>query len=74
MAMESVGVDVEEIDRTEDLYRARDRERLKAQIESGDLRAQIDRIITGPEPRRARVRGAPASARSRSKKAGRCRG
>jgi CPA2 family monovalent cation:H+ antiporter-2/glutathione-regulated potassium-efflux system protein KefB len=50
MAMESVGVDLEEIDRTEELYRARDRERLKAQIASGDLRAQIDRIITAPEP------------------------
>ena len=49
LAMESVGVDVEEIDRTENLYRARDRERLKAQIESGDLRAQIDRIVTSPE-------------------------
>ncbi|HMG47307.1 MAG TPA: cation:proton antiporter [Allosphingosinicella sp.] len=50
MAMESVGVDLEEVDRTEELYRARDRERLKAQIASGDLRAQIDRIITEPEP------------------------
>ena len=40
----------EEIDRTEELYRARDRERLKAQIASGDIRAQIDRIITAPEP------------------------
>lgn len=49
LAMESVGVDGEEIDRTEDLYRARDRERLKAQIESGDIRARIDRIITSPE-------------------------
>jgi glutathione-regulated potassium-efflux system protein KefB len=49
MAMEAVGVDVEEIDRTENLYRARDRERLKAQIESGDIRAQVDRIITTPE-------------------------
>ncbi|HYI64263.1 MAG TPA: cation:proton antiporter [Allosphingosinicella sp.] len=49
MAMESVGVDLEEIDRTEDLYRARDRERLRAQIETGDLRAQVDRIITTPE-------------------------
>ncbi|HKR23752.1 MAG TPA: cation:proton antiporter [Allosphingosinicella sp.] len=49
LAMESVGVDVEEIDRSEDLYRRRDRERLKAQIESGDIRAQIDRIITRPE-------------------------
>ncbi|MEA2999465.1 MAG: glutathione-regulated potassium-efflux system protein KefB [Sphingomonadales bacterium] len=50
MAMEKVGVDREEIDRTEDLYRARDRERLKAQLETGDLRARIDRMITAPEP------------------------
>ena len=49
MAMDSVGVAEEEIDRTENLYRARDRERLKAQIETGDLRARIDRIITAPE-------------------------
>jgi CPA2 family monovalent cation:H+ antiporter-2/glutathione-regulated potassium-efflux system protein KefB len=49
MAMESVGVDVEEIDRTENLYRARDRERLKAQLAAGDLRVQMDRIITEPE-------------------------
>jgi CPA2 family monovalent cation:H+ antiporter-2/glutathione-regulated potassium-efflux system protein KefB len=47
--MESAGVDVEEIDRTEDLYRARDRERLKAQIATGDLRAKVDRMITEPE-------------------------
>jgi CPA2 family monovalent cation:H+ antiporter-2/glutathione-regulated potassium-efflux system protein KefB len=50
MAMESVGVDVEEIDRTENLYRSRDRERLKAQLATGDMRAQIERIITEPEP------------------------
>ena len=49
MAMESVGVDVEAIDRTEQLYRARDHERLKAQLATGDLRAQIDRIIVNPE-------------------------
>ena len=49
LAMQSAGVDVEEIDRTEDLYRARDRERLRAQIESGDIRAQIDTMITEPE-------------------------
>ena len=49
LAMASAGVDEEEIDRTEALYRARDRERLKAQVESGDLRAQIDRVITEPE-------------------------
>ncbi|HET9429095.1 MAG TPA: cation:proton antiporter [Allosphingosinicella sp.] len=51
MAMERVGVDAAEIDRTEDLYRARDRERLKAQLESGDMRAKIDRMFTEPEPR-----------------------
>jgi CPA2 family monovalent cation:H+ antiporter-2/glutathione-regulated potassium-efflux system protein KefB len=49
MAMESVGIDAEEIDRTEDLYRARDRERLKVQIETGDIRAEADRIVTTPE-------------------------
>ena len=50
MAMKQLGVSSEEIDRTEDLYRARDRERLKAQLETGDLRAKIDRILTEPEP------------------------
>ena len=49
MAMQKVGVGEEEIDRTEDLYRARDRERLKAQLETGDIRTQSDRIITEPE-------------------------
>jgi glutathione-regulated potassium-efflux system protein KefB len=49
MAMESVGVDREEIDRTETLYRARDRERLKAQLATGDIRAQLDRVIVTPE-------------------------
>jgi glutathione-regulated potassium-efflux system protein KefB len=50
MAMAKVGVGEEEIDRSEDLYRARDRERLKAQLETGDLRARIDRMITESEP------------------------
>jgi glutathione-regulated potassium-efflux system protein KefB len=49
MAMENVGVDIEEIDRTEALYRARDRERLKAQFAANDLRAQIDRVIITPD-------------------------
>jgi monovalent cation:proton antiporter-2 (CPA2) family protein len=49
MAMENVGVDLEEIDRTEALYRARDRERLKAQFAANDIRAQIDRVIITPE-------------------------
>ena len=50
LAMESTGVDGEEIDRTERLFRSRDCERLEAQRESGDLRAQNDRIITEPQP------------------------
>jgi glutathione-regulated potassium-efflux system protein KefB len=49
LAMESTGVDSEEIDRTERLFRARDCERLEAQRESGDIRAQSDRIITEPQ-------------------------
>lgn len=49
LAMQAAGVDIEEIDRSEALYRARDRERLKAQIETGDLRAKVDRIISEPE-------------------------
>lgn len=48
MAMQAVGVDEEAMDRSEDMYRARDRERLKAQFESGDLRSQRDTIITQP--------------------------
>lgn len=49
LAMESAGVDSEEIERTERLFRSRDCERLEAQIASGDLRTGIDRIITAPE-------------------------
>jgi CPA2 family monovalent cation:H+ antiporter-2/glutathione-regulated potassium-efflux system protein KefB len=50
LALENLEVGNEQIDRAEDMYRARDRERLKLQIESGDLRTARDRIITGPEP------------------------
>ena len=50
LAMESTGVDGEEIDRTERLFRGRDCERLEAQRVSGDLRAQVERIFTEPEP------------------------
>ena len=38
-ALASVGVDGPEIDRAEDKYRRNDRERLRAQVETGDLRA-----------------------------------
>jgi glutathione-regulated potassium-efflux system protein KefB len=48
MAMSSLGIDDEEIARTEDMYRARDKERLKAQVEAGDIRAAVDRVITQP--------------------------
>lgn len=49
MAMQALGVDEARIDRTEALYRARDHERLKAQLESGDIGARRDRIITSPQ-------------------------
>jgi glutathione-regulated potassium-efflux system protein KefB len=49
IALEGIGVGLEEIDRAEAMYRARDRERLKMQIESGDVRSARDRIITQPE-------------------------
>ncbi|HEX7752389.1 MAG TPA: cation:proton antiporter [Novosphingobium sp.] len=48
LALEGLEVNEEAIDRAEDMYRARDRERLKKQIETGDIRAARDRILTGP--------------------------
>ncbi|MBO9711590.1 cation:proton antiporter [Sphingomonas sp.] len=45
-AMEVVGVDQAQIDKTEAEYRKRDLERLKAQKETGDLRAAIDTMFT----------------------------
>lgn len=44
-AMEAVGVDGAEIDKTEAEYRQRDYERLKIQKEAGDIRAARDLII-----------------------------
>jgi CPA2 family monovalent cation:H+ antiporter-2/glutathione-regulated potassium-efflux system protein KefB len=49
MALQALDIDGEQIDRAEDMYRARDRERLSAQFEAGDLRAARDRIITNDE-------------------------
>jgi CPA2 family monovalent cation:H+ antiporter-2/glutathione-regulated potassium-efflux system protein KefB len=49
LALQGLEVDVGEIDRAEAMYRARDKERLKKQIETGDIRAARDRIITQPE-------------------------
>lgn len=49
LALEDTGVSLEQINRAEDMYRARDRERLTLQIEAGDLTAARDRIITHRE-------------------------
>ena len=48
LALDNLGVRMEDIDRAEDMYRARDKERLKLQIESGDIRTAQDRIFTEP--------------------------
>ncbi len=48
LALEEIGVDLEHIERAETMYRANDRERLKLQFESGDIRTARDRIITEP--------------------------
>ncbi|MEP9357502.1 cation:proton antiporter [Sphingomonas sp. KR3-1] len=45
-AMQAVGVDQREIDKTEAEYRKRDNTRLDVQRETGDLRAGIDGMIT----------------------------
>ncbi len=45
-AMQNLGVDSEEIGRTEDEYRKRDGERLKAQTEANDMHAGRDQIFT----------------------------
>jgi CPA2 family monovalent cation:H+ antiporter-2/glutathione-regulated potassium-efflux system protein KefB len=50
LALEGVGVGLEQIDRAEDMYRARDKERLRLQVEGGDVRIAREQIITGPEP------------------------
>ena len=55
LAMEKLGIERGEIDRAEDMYRARDRERLKIQIEAGDIRAARELAATqvpwGNDPR-----------------------
>lgn len=50
IALADARVSEEAINRAEDMFRARDRERLTAQIEAGDIRVARDRIITRPEP------------------------
>lgn len=49
LALESTGVSLEQIDRAEAMYRARDKERLRLQIEAGDVRAGRAGIITRPQ-------------------------
>lgn len=51
LAMEAAGVDQDEIDRTEDLYRRRDRERLRIQHEAGNLTEASATINDNPELR-----------------------
>lgn len=48
LALADSGVSIDAINRAEDMYRTRDRERLKIQIETGDIRASREKIITGP--------------------------
>ena len=43
-AMDDLGIARSDIDRAEDMYRARDKERLRIQIETGDLRAARARV------------------------------
>ena len=45
MALKSIGVEDMEIDHTEDTYRRRDKERLRAQVEAGDVRAARKVVI-----------------------------
>ncbi|MCX7284016.1 MAG: cation:proton antiporter [Novosphingobium sp.] len=48
IALADAGLSAEEIARSEDMFRASDRERLKLQFEAGDVRVARDRIITTP--------------------------
>lgn len=49
IALTDAGLSEEAIARAEDMFRASDRERLKLQIEAGDVRVARDRIITEPQ-------------------------
>jgi CPA2 family monovalent cation:H+ antiporter-2/glutathione-regulated potassium-efflux system protein KefB len=49
LALDEIGVDLAEIDRSDNEYRSRDAERLKAQSDSGDIRAGLDRAIAQGE-------------------------
>ena len=56
-ALASVGVDGPDIDRAEDKYRRNDRERLRAQVDTGDLRAAREVMLTQEAREAAEVRG-----------------
>ena len=51
LALDNLGLGEDEIARAEDAYRASDRDRMHAQLETGDLRAARDRILTEPQRR-----------------------
>ncbi|ABD27127.1 Kef-type potassium/proton antiporter, CPA2 family [Novosphingobium aromaticivorans DSM 12444] len=48
IALHDAGLSEEAINRAEDMFRARDKERLRLQVEAGDVRVARDRIITEP--------------------------
>ena len=49
-ALDNAGLSNEAISRAETLFRTRDTERLDRQLETGDARTAIDRILTAPQP------------------------
>lgn len=49
LGLESLGIDMEQVNHAEDVYRTSDRDRLKMQFETGDIRSERDRIITQAE-------------------------
>ncbi|WP_295525848.1 cation:proton antiporter [Novosphingobium sp. Chol11] len=52
-ALDQAGLSNEAINRAEDLFRTRDRQRLERQIETGEMRSGGDQIMGGPEPQMA---------------------
>ena len=51
LALDNLGLGEDEIARAEDSYRSNDRERMHAQLESGDVRSLRERILTEPQRR-----------------------
>ena len=55
VAMDGLGIATADIDRAEEMYRARDKERLRIQVEAGDIRAArtetAQRVPWGNDPR-----------------------